>query len=996
MYRYLLKYNWERLRAMVLLALGTTIFSSQISAQILTNYSIPEGLPSPEVYDIEFDQRGLMWLTTDRGVASYDGYNFTSYNMSDGLSDNTNFEIIKTDSILWFTGYNGTITYYDGTDFIQPTFNDTLLTSSKGWWIEHIIPQKPDVYYAITKDLLNGFPNQLLSLNLSKGTFEFISYEQLNMSKLGDKYLVDNEAKICYSIESKKYYILQEFRDHKVIVPYPNFILATKNYFELINANQVKQINTKIRIIETTVIDDRLLLCTENGILEYDFESDRLIDLNLLSEYLTTSIKKDSNNQLWISTQNNGIFKVTTSDIKSSQLVAAEHDPRNLYTHNENLIVTSRNSGGIRIFDKSKNKIFSTAQMHSALFHPSLIVNDSILYTCNLSEIKYNKSLNEYLYNPQLYLKDNWREYQKRRNNADYFNNYRTKEIDGKFHFPPHKQVLKLNDGTFLSGSKVLFRHGANREYSIKLDKINNTILSAFDCLHLSNDGTVIICSNSVIYEITDLDNEIISPILNIRVNKVLEDNEYIYFGTIGHGLIMKHIATGQLDTIDASDGLISNLVNDIYIDNKNRIWVATNYGLNVLEKTNGRLPEVVNLITTTEGLLSNYIIDVIEWNDEIWVLTEEGFNYFNYDDLILDDHTVPLYIGDIDINDQTYLPGPLDLDYDQNDINISYSALDYTRPAYGIDYRYALVGKSKDTNWVETKTRQAIFTDLDHGKYEWILGVKNNNNEWSSTSLSIPICINPHFTQTFWFRLLMFLLFCLVVFYVVKFWFRYHDSKIQSQQALQRAELRAKAAELNTLRNQMNPHFIYNTLNSIQNFIFQNNPVKANYLLSRFSKLMRSSLEFSKLENIDIATEVNFLNNYLQLETVRFGNLFEYNIDVSKDIADTTQIPSLVIQPLIENCLKHGFANRDKQGIIDIIFKKSQDYILVEVLDNGKGLNDKIKQNNNRVSSTQIINDRLAIINEVYSKDGWLKIQNRNGNLKSGTQVNLKLPILN
>ena len=77
-----------------------------------------------------------------------------------------------------------------------------------------------------------------------------------------------------------------------------------------------------------------------------------------------------------------------------------------------------------------------------------------------------------------------------------------------------------------------------------------------------------------------------------------------------------------------------------------------------------------------------------------------------------------------------------------------------------------------------------------------------------------------------------MFLLFCLVIIYLVKFWIRYHDSKIQSQQALQRADLRAKAAELNTLRNQMNPHFIYNTLNSIQNFIFQNNPIKANYCL--------------------------------------------------------------------------------------------------------------------------------------------------------------------
>ncbi len=974
-----------------------TLLSFNGSAQILTNYSIPEGLPSPEVYDIEFDHRGLMWLTTDRGVASYDGYNFTSYNMSDGLSDNTNFEIIKIDSILWFTGYNGTIAYYDGTEFIQPTFNDSLLTSSKGWWIEHILPQKPDLYYAITKDLLNGYPNYILKLNLQEGEFKHISYEQLDMEPLGDTYLIDKKAQISYNILEQKYYANQEINGYSVVVPFPNFILDTRNYFELINDNEIKRINSKSRIIETAIIDNRLMLCTENGILEYDFESDGLINYNLLSEHLTTSIKKDNYNQLWISTQNNGIYKVTSSAIKSHQLVAAKYNPRKLFTHEGNLIVTSRNSGGIRIFDKFRKNIFTTPKMQSALFHPSLIVEDSMLYTCNLGEIKYLKSNNEYSYNPLLFSKSQWKGMtSKRSKGVEYFNNYRIKEIDNRYHFPPHKQVLKLRDGSFLSGTKTLYRHDASKEFSYPLEEISKTLASSFDCLHLTNEGTIIICSNSKTYAIIDLENEIISPIIDTRVHKVLEDDEFIYFGTIGSGLILMDAITKQLDTIDASDGLISNLVNDIHIDSNNRIWVGTNYGLNVVERNNISKWEVSGLISTSQGLSSNYIIDVVEWNNEIWVLTEEGFNYFNYDDLGLANNTVPLYIRDIEVNGQSKSPTELILNYDENDIKISYSSLDYSRPAYAIDYKYALVGNEKDTNWVETRSRQAIFTNLDHGKYDWLLSVKNNNNEWSNNMLSIPIHIRPHFSQTLWFIVLMSILFVLVAYLLARMWVNNNNSKIQNQQAIQRAELKAKAAELNTLRNQMNPHFIYNTLNSIQNFIFQNNPIKANYLLSRFGKLMRSSLEFSKLENIDIATEVNFLNNYLQLETVRFGNLFEYNIDIAEDIDQSTQIPSLVIQPLVENCLKHGFIDIEKQGIIDIKFSKSEDYIFVEVLDNGKGLSNQPTANPNRISSTGIINDRIAIINEFNSKNGWLKIKNRNGQSNTGTQVNLKLPILN
>ena len=164
-----------------------------------------------------------------------------------------------------------------------------------------------------------------------------------------------------------------------------------------------------------------------------------------------------------------------------------------------------------------------------------------------------------------------------------------------------------------------------------------------------------------------------------------------------------------------------------------------------------------------------------------------------------------------------------------------------------------------------------------------------------------------------------------------------------------------------------MNPHFIYNALNSIQNFIFKNDPEKANYLLSRFSNLMRKSLNLSKLNFIPIEEEIEFLENYLQLEKMRFEDKFDYSITKSENITLNEKIPPLLIQPLIENSIKHAFSSIDKKGLISIRFSKSDSKLKITVDDNGKGIkgvniDDYTEENPHAL---YIIRERINIINE-------------------------------
>jgi len=195
-----------------------------------------------------------------------------------------------------------------------------------------------------------------------------------------------------------------------------------------------------------------------------------------------------------------------------------------------------------------------------------------------------------------------------------------------------------------------------------------------------------------------------------------------------------------------------------------------------------------------------------------------------------------------------------------------------------------------------------------------------------------------------------------------------------------------------------MNPHFVFNALNSIQNFVFKNDVKKANYYLSRFSKLMRDGLQFARLKYISLEEEIIFLNTYLELEKMRFPDKFTYNVKVEDDIpTNRYYIPPLLFQPILENAVKHAFKNIDYEGLLKINFEEKipGEVLKITITDNGEGFDlEKVginKQTKNKSLGMEIITNQIALLNsEGKDTKASFKIFNRKSidSSLSGTQA--------
>jgi two-component sensor histidine kinase len=202
--------------------------------------------------------------------------------------------------------------------------------------------------------------------------------------------------------------------------------------------------------------------------------------------------------------------------------------------------------------------------------------------------------------------------------------------------------------------------------------------------------------------------------------------------------------------------------------------------------------------------------------------------------------------------------------------------------------------------------------------------------------------------------------------------------------------------------RLQMNPHFLYNSLASIQNFIIHKNPSEASSFLSRFSKLVRQILNSSATEYISLDEELDSIENYLSLQKIRYRDMFDYSIETDESLdTETTSIPPMLSQPFIENSIEHGFKHMDSKGLILINIQQRQDYFILVIEDNGVGRSkakelEKTERKDHKSMATTITTDRLDALNKKLKqkiKFNIIDLEDENGNA-SGTRVVFEIPL--
>ena len=288
------------------------------------------------------------------------------------------------------------------------------------------------------------------------------------------------------------------------------------------------------------------------------------------------------------------------------------------------------------------------------------------------------------------------------------------------------------------------------------------------------------------------------------------------------------------------------------------------------------------------------------------------------------------LYINDSLVS--SVLPGKLlNLPHNQNRINIAFACVNYTKPEQNI-FAYRL--KNADTAWTFTRQGNVSYANLSPGHYVFEVKAANYALVWSSVN-SISINIDPPFWQTWWFRVVMLCLAASGTYFV----FRWRVGNIRREEKI-KTNLTNKMAqlEMKALRAQMNPHFVFNSLSSIQESIVTGKADAASRYLSKFSKLIRLIFENSGKQFISLKTEIESLTLYLELESFRFEN-FTYTISIDPSVdAYFTNIPSMVIQPFVENALKHGLSKKKDDKHLKIEIRREHGQLVAIVEDNGIG----------------------------------------------------------
>ena len=323
----------------------------------------------------------------------------------------------------------------------------------------------------------------------------------------------------------------------------------------------------------------------------------------------------------------------------------------------------------------------------------------------------------------------------------------------------------------------------------------------------------------------------------------------------------------------------------------------------------------------------------------------------FRHQDILIDNTKPKAIFSFVKIFDETLTlrenlndAHNLELKYNQNFFSVGFSILSYFDKDQN-KYKYQLEGFNKD--WVNVGKRPlATSTNVPPGQY--ILKIKgaDNNGIWSDERI-LKIVVIPAYWQTWWFKVFCFLVLAGIIYTIYRYQLREKllKSKLKAEEALRKqteAELKQKISqtEITALRAQMNPHFIFNCLNSIQLFTAQNEADKASEYLSKFSRLIRLVLENSRSEKVTLENELETLRLYIEMEAMRFKGKVSYHINIAEGIdASYIQIPPLLVQPFVENAIWHGLMHKEEGGMVNVeVTQPNENLLHIEISDDGIG----------------------------------------------------------
>ena len=918
------------------------------------NYSIDQGLPSSETYDVEQDNEGNIWIATDRGVVKYNSRTFKTFTKKDGLIDDVVLQIYKDPfGRLWFLTIENQLCYYEKGKIKKYRYN-------------YLIKKNFPFYNHPDKDLIITKNNDLYFSSRYIGALKITNRGISKKMKIPDNHLyIFNIQNKCFwaskvipgSTHIFTEFIQNKFKSNLEKEKHASFkILTSENKektFFLIN-NRVKEFNKKTNHIRTILnfpstsivlmkfIDEKLFIGgLKEGIQIYDKKFKFIT--HQLKNNTVTNVLKDTKNGYWLTTLENGVFFLpdlniknynTSNGLKYSTISSVIGTQNSLYIgyfgdnyqllKNNRLIHTHHNKGnGYTTFGKVGNDIiissvngtFQKNKLIKSFWQKDFFIGDNYCLSIKDQILKYHP-------------------------------NFHT---DTLFQMKYEYQKIKVYEAVMQDGEGDIWA-GTNKGLYI-----------------LKNKNLIPIYQKTFPNRITDLNyNKIWGKLIATRNRGIFQ------------------LKKGKFIKINK---LLSDDITTTFIY-KNELWIGTNKGVNRVILNNKNRRKII-CYTKNNGLISNEINSLYVNKNNAWIGTKKGLVEINlsFNKEISKDAEIKLEDITLRNNKKIINFNHISIPYSEDLVKIKFGIINYfTKGKY--KYRF-----NNNSNWTYIYNPEILLINPKPGNYNLNISFLNENNEWSKPKKICNFQIESPFWETIYFKIIIILSLVLIVYLYISF----KKNQFETKQKLIILEQKALFA-------QMNPHFIFNTLNSIQSFLIYNENDKAEYFLSKFSKLLRETLHVSRNSSISLKKEVEILEKYLELEQMRFSNkfvwefIFKLNNDISK-----IRIPNMLIQPYIENVIKHGFTeNRSGFKVQIIITQLTENILKCEIIDNGIGRNasllkkERINKNEHISYGEKITKERLKSYNKSKDQNYGTSISDLEQNgISNGTKVEIIIPIL-
>ncbi|HEY4285949.1 MAG TPA: histidine kinase [Puia sp.] len=415
------------------------------------------------------------------------------------------------------------------------------------------------------------------------------------------------------------------------------------------------------------------------------------------------------------------------------------------------------------------------------------------------------------------------------------------------------------------------------------------------------------------------------------------DNKDILWIGTLSDGLIRMDKITKNTQVFSIATGLPNNTIYCILPGNDGLFWCSSNKGIFAFNPKN----QTVRSFTSRDGLTDD------EFNRYFYMVLPDGnlafggplgYTLVNPSKLVTDEFDPPVVLTGLNVINWSPLSYPLSavtelaLRYDQNFITAEFAAMQFDLPEK-IQYRYMLNGFDK--NWVMIgNDNKAFYTGLPPGSYTLLLNASNTSGKWSSYVRRLKITISPPFWKTWWFYTVIAVLTGMAIYLFLSV--RIRSVKRAHAQKLQ-FEREAVKLHAMALRARMNPHFIFNCLNSIKALIQEKQDKKAISYLTTFVTLIRKQLNNADNE-ISLQDELETCRLYLELEAMRFDGRIGWQIHVEDELLGQALVPPLTLQPIVENAVVHGLLPREEGGQVRIRVYRDGSFVLCEIEDNGIG----------------------------------------------------------